>query len=45
MNKKFKEIDIKNRTQYFFDDKFNTKNHDPNKFKIHEKSQKNILIY
>ena len=39
-----KQIDIKNRTYYFFDDA-NMKNLDPNKIKIEEKSHKNILIY
>ena len=39
-----KQIDIKNRTYYFFDDT-NMKNLDPNKIKIEEKSHKNILIY
>ena len=40
-----KEIDIKNHTYYSFDDMINTKNLDPNKIKIHNKSNKNILIY
>ena len=42
MNNKFKEIDIKNRTYYFFHDMINIKNLDPNKIKIDEKSYKNI---
>ena len=45
MSNKFKEIDIKNRTYYFFDDMINIKNSNPNKIKIDEKSQKNILVY
>ena len=45
MGSKFKGIGIKNRTYYFFDDIINIKNFDPNKIKIDEKSQKNILIY
>ena len=40
-----KEIDIKNRTFYFFDDMINIKNFDPNEFKIDERPYKNILIY
>ena len=37
------EIDVKNRTYYFFDDMINIKNLDPNKIKANEKSYKNIL--
>ena len=37
MNIKFKDIDIKNCTYYFFNDMINIKNLDPNKFKIYEK--------
>ena len=37
MNIKFKDIDIKNWTYYFFNDMINIKNLDPNKFKIYEK--------
>ena len=40
-----KEIDIKDRTYYLFDDMINIKNLDPNKIKIDELSFKNILIY
>ena len=36
---------MKNRTYYFFDDMINVRNFDPNKTKIHEKSNKNIFIY
>ena len=43
MSDKIKDIDIKNRTYYFFDDIINIKNFDPNKIKIDEKSYKNIL--
>ena len=39
-----KEINIKNRTYYIFDDMINIKKLDPNKIKIDEKSYKNILI-
>ena len=42
MSNKFKNIDIKNHTYYFFDD---IKFFDPIKIKIHEKSFENILIY
>ena len=31
---KFKDIDKKNRTFYFFEDMFNIKNLDPNKIKM-----------
>ena len=40
-----KEINIKNRTHYFFDDIINIKNFDPNLLKIDKKSYKNIDIY
>ena len=33
MRNKFKDINIKNRTYYFFDDMINIKNLDPNKNK------------
>ena len=39
-----KEINIKNRTYYIFDDMINIKKLDSNKIKIDEKSYKNILI-
>ena len=45
MSNKFKVIDIKSHTSYFFDDAVNMKNFDPNKIKIDEKSCKNIFIY
>ena len=45
MSNKFKDIDIKNHTYYFFDDIINIKNIDPNKIKIHKNSYKNILFY
>ena len=41
----FKEINIKNRTYYFFDDMINIKNVDPNLLKIDKNSYKNIEIY
>ena len=40
-----KEINIKNRTYYFFDDMINTVNFDPNLLKIDKKSYKNTNIY
>ena len=38
MSNKFKEIDVKNRTYYFFDDTINIKNLDSNKIKIDKRS-------
>ena len=40
-----KEINIKNRTYYFFDDMINIEDFDPNLLKIDKKSYKNIDIY
>ena len=40
-----KEVNIKNRTYYFFDDMINIANFDPNILKIDKKSYKNIDIY
>ena len=45
MSNKVKDIDIKNRTYYFFHDIIDIKNFDPSNIKIDEKSYKNILIY
>ena len=45
MSNKVKDIDIKSRTYYFFNDIINIKNFDPNNIKIDEKSYKNIFIY
>ena len=39
------EINIKNRTYYFFDDMINIKHFDPNLLKIDRRSYKNINIY
>ena len=44
MNYKFKNIDIKNHTYNFFDDMINTKNFDPSKIKLDEKSCKKFLF-
>ena len=40
-----KNINIKNRTYYFFDDVINITNLDPNLLKIDKKSYKSINIY
>ena len=40
-----KQINIKNRTYYFFDDTINIKNFDPNLLKIDKKLYRNIGIY
>ena len=40
-----KEINIKNRTYYFFNDMINIKKFDSNLLKIDKKSYKNIDIY
>ena len=45
MSNKAKDIDMKNRTYYFFDDIVSIKNFDPNNIKTDEKPYKNILIY
>ena len=47
MSNKVKEIEIKVRTYYFFNDIINIKNFDPDKIKTDEKSYKNItyLLY
>ena len=45
MSNKVKDIDIKNRTYYVFNDIFNIKNFNSNNIKINEKSYKDILSY
>ena len=45
MSNKVRNVDIKSRTNYFFNDIINIKRFDPNNIKIDEKSYKNILIY
>ena len=45
MSNKVKDIDIKNRTYYFFNDIIYIRNVDPDKIKKDEKSYKSILIY
>ena len=42
MNNKIKDIDIKNRTYYFFNDIINLKNFDRNNIKIDKKLYKYI---
>ena len=39
-----KQIEIKNRTYYFYNNMINLKNFDPNLLKIDKKSYKNIGI-
>ena len=45
MCNKVKDINIKNRTYYYFNDIINIENFDPNNIKIYEKSYKKIIIY
>ena len=40
-----KQINIKNRTYYFYDDIFNLENVDSSSLKLDEKSYKDIVIY
>ena len=40
-----KEIDIKNRTYYFYNDLINIKNFDPNMLKLDKKAVLNHSIY
>ena len=40
-----KEINMKSRSFYFFDDMINIKNFDPNLLKVDKKLHKNIDIY
>ena len=44
MSNKVRDVDIKNRTYYFFNDMINIKNFDLNNIKLDEESYKNILI-
>ena len=44
MSNKVKDVDIKNRTYYFFNDMINIKSFDLNNIKLDEESYKNILI-
>ena len=45
MSIKVKDIDIKSRTYYFFNDIININRFHPDKIKLDEKSYKNIFIY
>ena len=45
MSNKVKDVDIKNCSQYLFNDIINVKNFDVNNIKIDEKSYKNIFMY
>ena len=45
MSSKIKDINIKSRTYYFFNDIINIETFDPKNIKIDEQSYKNILIY
>ena len=45
MSNKVKDINIKNRTYYFFNDIIDMENFDPNNIKVDEKSYKNTLAY
>ena len=45
MSNKVKDINIKNRTYYFFNDIIDIENFDPYDIKIDKKSYKNVLIY
>ena len=45
MSNKVKNIDIKNRTYYFFNDTIKKNFFDPINIKIDEKPYKNILTY
>ena len=40
-----KQMDIKNRTYYFYDGMINIKNFDPNLLKLDKKTSKHIAIY
>ena len=45
MSNKVKHINIKNQTDYFFNDIIDIENFDPNNINIYEKSHKDILFY
>ena len=45
MSNKVKDLNIKNRTYYFFNDIIDIENFSPNNIKIDENPYKNILIY
>ena len=45
MSNKVKDVDIKDRTYYFFNDIINIKKSDQTSINIDEKSYRNILLY
>ena len=45
MTRNVRDIDIKNRTYYFFNDIINIKNFDSDNIKLDEKPYRNIFIY
>ena len=45
MSNKYKDIDIKDHTYYFFNDIINKRNFDPNIIKLDQKPNTTILIY
>ena len=45
MSNKFKDINIKNHTYYFFNDTINIKNFDPNNIKIDVIEKYSYLLY
>ena len=45
MNNKVKDINIKNRSYYLFNEIINIENCDPYNIKLDEKSYKNVFIY
>ena len=45
MRNNVKNINMKNRTYYFFNDIINIENFDPNNIKIDKRSYKNVFIY
>ena len=44
MSNKIKDVNIKNKTNYYFNDIINIKNFDPNNIEIHGKSYKKVLF-
>ena len=45
MSNKVKDMNIKNRTYYFFNDNVGIEHFDPNNIKMDKMSYKNIVIY
>ena len=44
MSNKIKDVNIKNKANYYFNDIINIKNFDPNNIEIHGKSYKKVLF-